>query len=63
MPTLDSLLAQIRAANDIMLDGSNGDPNKACDGISVGFGFEAVAVQPAGIAAPVPPGPDPCVGN
>ncbi len=58
--TFESIAQQIRAASDIMQDGSNGDPADTCDGISVGLGFSADAVVLGDVAAPVPPGVDPC---
>lgn len=60
--TFDSIAQQIRAASDIMADGSNGDPSKTCNGISIGLGFEARAVQLGAVAPPEQPKPDPCAG-
>ncbi len=57
--TFDSLADSIRQASDILSDGTQ-DPNKTCDAISVGLGFEASAVQLGGVAAPAPPPADPC---
>lgn len=57
--TIDSIAQQIRAASDIMSDGTNA-AGKTCDGISIGLGFEAKPVQLGAVAAPVEPGPDPC---
>ena len=45
-----------------MKDGTNGDPNKTCDGISIGLGFEASAALIGGVAPPAPPVVDPCAG-
>lgn len=59
-PTLDGALAAFRAASDIMSDGSNGDPSKECDAISVGIGFDAISVQLGGVVADPPPAVDPC---
>ncbi|MEQ9318685.1 MAG: hypothetical protein RIF41_05975, partial [Polyangiaceae bacterium] len=57
--TFDSLAAQIRQASDILSDGTQ-DPTQTCNGISIGIGFTATAVQLSGITpAPTPP-PDPC---
>ena len=57
---LEALLDQIRAASDIMKDGTQ-DPNMPCDGISIGVGFTAKRVQLGGEApAPEPPA-DPCL--
>ncbi len=60
-PTLEGALIAIRQASDIMSDGTNGDPAKQCDAVSVAIGFEASPVQLGGVAAPSPPPPDPCV--
>lgn len=57
--TIDSISAQIEQASDILLDGSQ-DPNKTCDAISIGLGFEARAAKFGGVASPVPPPPNPC---
>jgi len=43
-PVFATLLATIRQASDIMADGSQ-DPEKTCDGISMGLGFEMKEVQ------------------
>lgn len=58
--TFESVAQAIRAASDIMQDGSNGDPSKTCDGISIGVGFEATAAMLGSVAPAVPPVPDPC---
>ena len=58
--TFESIAQQIRAASDIMRDGTNGNPDDTCDAISVGLGFEAQAIVLGGVADPVPPGTDPC---
>ncbi len=60
-PTLEGALIAIRQTSDIMSDGTNGDPAKHCDAISVAIGFEASPVQLGGVASPTPPPPDPCV--
>jgi hypothetical protein len=54
---LDSVTTQIEQMSDIMADGSNG-PGQQCDGISVGLGFQAVAVK-LGQARTLPPPPLP----
>lgn len=59
-PTMDSIVTQIRQASDIMQDGTNGDPNVECDGISVGLGFNGSLAVLGGIAPSTPPLPDPC---
>jgi hypothetical protein len=58
-PTLQSILNQIRQASDIMADGTQ-DPAVECDGISIGLGFNAKAVQLGPVAMPAMPPPDPC---
>jgi hypothetical protein len=57
--TLDSIKQTIKQASDIMQDGTN-VAGVTCDGISVGIGFEAVAVAVAGVGPQDVPGPDPC---
>ena len=49
-----NIITQVRQASDIMADGSQ-DPNKTCDGISMGLTFEMKEAQlgPVGAAAPV----------
>jgi len=58
-PTLKSILNQIRQASDIMKDGTQ-NPAVECDGISIGLGFNAKAVQLGPVAMPAEPPPDPC---
>jgi len=58
-PTLQSILNQLRQASDIMKDGSQ-NAAAECDGISIGLGFNAKAVQLGPVAAPATGGPDPC---
>ncbi len=58
--TFESIASSIRAASDIMADGTNGDSSKTCDGISIGLGFSAKAVQLGTAAPPATPGADPC---
>lgn len=57
--TFQSIAQQLRAASDIMSDGTNGDPTRTCDAISIGVGFDASAVQIARVAPPAQP-TDPC---
>jgi hypothetical protein len=57
-PTIDSITSQITQASDILVDGTQ-DPTQACDGISIGLGFEAQRVTFGGVQTPVPP-PNPC---
>lgn len=61
--TFESIAQQIRAASDIMSDGTNGDATKTCDGISVGLGFTAKGISLGGIAPTAEPPPDPCAGD
>ncbi|MFO0758697.1 MAG: hypothetical protein U0359_19550 [Byssovorax sp.] len=61
-PTVDSIVSQIEQASDILADGSQ-DPNKDCDGISIGLGFDAAVVQLGDIAPKGDPKPDPCMGS
>ncbi len=49
--SFDAIAGGIRAASDIMKDGSNGDPSQECNGISIGLGFESVAAN-IGLAVP-----------
>ncbi len=50
-----SLLDQIRQSSDIMADGTQ-DPNKTCDGITMGLGFELKEVQRGDVGVALPPG-------
>lgn len=59
-PTFDSIAQQVRAASDILSDGTNGDPDKACDAISVGLGFTATAIRLGPSAPPITPPDNPC---
>lgn len=52
---LDSLITALKQASDIMTDGSQ-DPNKTCDGVSMGFGFEMKEVQLGVVGPPTPVG-------
>ncbi len=61
-PTLQSVKQSIRAAADIMKDGSQ-NPNANCDGISVGIGFDMKAVKLGQVMDRNPPGADPCAGQ
>jgi hypothetical protein len=58
-PTLQSVLASVRAASDIMTDGSQ-DPDQVCNGISVGYGFDAKAVRLGTVLDRSPLPEDPC---
>jgi hypothetical protein len=42
--TFDGIAQQLRQSSDIFVDGTQG-PNKICDGISIGLGFEAKSVM------------------
>ncbi len=58
--TICSILSQIEQASDIMADGTQ-DPTKACDGISIGLGFDAALVaNPDKVADPAMPKANPC---
>jgi hypothetical protein len=48
---LASLIMQIRQASDILSDGTQ-DPQKTCDGISIGLGFEVTQAQRGPIGTP-----------
>ncbi len=48
----------LRQASDIMVDGSQ-EPNKICNGISIGIGFEAKRAGIGGVSAPQPALPEP----
>jgi hypothetical protein len=58
--TFESIAQEIRQASDIMQDGTNGDPNQTCDGISVGLGFEGLAVNIGAVADAATAPADPC---
>lgn len=57
--TVDSLIAQIEQASDIMKDGSQ-DKDKECDGISIGLGFDGAVVQLGDIGPKATAGNNPC---
>jgi hypothetical protein len=59
-PTWDSVAQQIRSSSDIMKDGTQ-DPGMTCDGISIGLGFDAVAVRVGDVRDQQPVQPDPCL--
>ena len=56
---VDSLIAQIEQASDIMKDGSQ-DKDAVCDGISIGLGFDGGIVQLGAIGPKAGPKADPC---
>ncbi|MBI3205186.1 MAG: hypothetical protein HYZ29_26845 [Myxococcales bacterium] len=58
--TFETIAQSIRGASDIMADGTNGDSSKTCDGISIGLGFEGLAVKIGGIAPAASAPKDPC---
>ena len=58
--TIEALLAQIRQAADILVDGSQ-DPAKACNGISIGIGFDAVPATIGETLKDPTPLPNPCL--
>ncbi len=51
--------AQLQQASDILKDGTN-TSGVSCDGISIGFGFDATEVSPPDIALGDPSSPDLC---
>jgi hypothetical protein len=55
---LEGVLESVRQASDILLDGTQ-DPEKVCDGISLGMGFESRATS-LGSEVVEAPTPDPC---
>ena len=57
--TVDSLIAQIEQASDIMKDGSQ-NKDAECDGISIGLGFDGGIVQLGAIGPKAGPKTDPC---
>lgn len=59
--TIESIANQLRQASDILKDGTQ-DPNKTCDGISIGLGFDVEQVVLGPIAEPAQPGGNPCEG-
>jgi hypothetical protein len=56
---VDSLIAQIEQASDIMKDGSQ-NTDAECDGISIGLGFDGGIVQLGPIGPKAGPQDDPC---
>lgn len=58
--TYDSILYQVRQDSDIMSDGTNGDPTKTCNAVSIGIAFEGRAAHVGALAPPDPPFKDPC---
>ena len=57
--TFDSIADQLRQASDILADGTQ-DPTKACSGISIGLGFDALPVQLGAVNPAATPKPSPC---
>jgi hypothetical protein len=55
---VESFAEQVVQASDILVDGTQ-DPNRTCDGISIGLGFEAVRVA-LGPSVPTAEVPDKC---
>ena len=55
----ESIAQQIRQASDILVSGANG-PGVPCDGISLGWGFDAKLVKLGALTQPPTPSPDPC---
>lgn len=58
--TFDGIASQIKAASDILSDGTNA-PGTPCTGISIGIGFTAKQIKNPDKVAPMStPSPDPC---
>jgi hypothetical protein len=57
-PTILAIVQQIAQASDILQDGTQ-DPNKTCDGISIGLGFVG-ALEQLGPTQPAVITPNPC---
>lgn len=57
--TFATIAAQIRGASDILSDGTN-SPDKPCDAISIGIGFNADEIGKPTKAVEEVPGPDKC---
>lgn len=55
--TFDSIAQQVRAASDVRVDGTNGDPSLDCNGISIGIGVKFTGALIRGYAStkPTPP--------
>lgn len=51
----DNILEQVRQSSDILADGTQ-DPDKTCDGISIGLAFEMKEVQLGDVGEPAPIG-------
>lgn len=61
--TVESIKDSIRQASDMIVNGAQ-DPEKTCDGISVGIGFTAMRIgTPTKVASPADAPPDPCDPN
>jgi hypothetical protein len=58
--TIDSIVAQIEQASDILADGTQ-DETRPCDGISIGLGFVVAEASVGGVGPETPEPPDPCV--
>ncbi len=58
-PTIESIKQSVRAASDIMKDGTQ-DPTQTCNGISIGLGFDAKPAQVGEVLDAQPVLPDPC---
>lgn len=57
--TFDAIAQQLRQSSDILQDGTQ-DPQKACDGISVGIGFDAKRDGVGAVLGPALPPVDVC---
>ena len=60
-PTLESVKQNVRAASDIMKNGTQ-DANATCNGISIGVGFDMKAAKLGEVLNSVEATPDPCAG-
>jgi hypothetical protein len=58
-PTIDSIIMQIEQASDILQDGTQRN-DVACDGVSIGLGFDAGLVTLGAIGAKTAPATDGC---
>jgi hypothetical protein len=59
--TFQSIATEIAQASDILSDGTQ-DPQKTCDGISIGIGFDAAIVaNPTTVGPPAACKPNPCM--
>ncbi|AKT40832.1 hypothetical protein [Chondromyces crocatus] len=55
----ETIFNNIRQASDVLQDGTQ-NPEKECDGISIGIGFNAKEIKLGAVADAAPPATDPC---